>query len=310
MADEGKGLLDRIGDHQRPGPRAPLAASDADRLRVIFAASARKSPISTDLRTRARSASTDGKGAAKRRAALRRRRSLRRSARSTSRLASGARQADEAGALAAAHRKFGQRQARAPRRGRPWRSAASSEAKAIEARAVEPDPDRVRGFPLALAHEGAVLARRAAPIDARRRLAGHEGAELPEGLARPGPPAPVHAVQQAVGDLPRGDDEAGQPRGKRRRLLADAAVSERLPAPSAQRERLGDEAGDRRPETVSPSARAAIGQRHAMLEHRLGERGDVVARGREAAVDQRAGAAGEHERLRGARARPPGDRPR
>ena len=49
------------------------------------------------------------------------------------------------------------------------------------------------------------------------------------------------------------------------------------------------------------------GQRHAVLQHRLGEVGDVVERGREAAVDQGAGADGEHQRLARARAGAPGD---
>ena len=51
-------------------------------------------------------------------------------------------------------------------------------------RAVRPDPHRVRGFPFLLAHIEMVVARRAAPVDARGRLARHEAAELPEILAR------------------------------------------------------------------------------------------------------------------------------
>ena len=49
------------------------------------------------------------------------------------------------------------------------------------------------------------------------------------------------------------------------------------------------------------------GERHAVLEDRLGQRDDVVERGREAAVEQRAGADRQHQRLAGARARAPGD---
>ena len=61
---------------------------------------------------------------------------------------------------------------------------------------------------------------------------------------------------------------------------------------------------------MTPGDRLAVGargegQRHAVLEHRLGERRDVVDRGREAALDQRAGAHRQHQRLAGARAGAP-----
>ena len=46
---------------------------------------------------------------------------------------------------------------------------------------------------------------------------------------------------------------------------------------------------------------------HAMAQDRPGQRHDVVDRRREAALDDRAGAAGQHEGLAGARARTPGD---
>ena len=50
------------------------------------------------------------------------------------------------------------------------------------------------------------------------------------------------------------------------------------------------------------------GERHAVLEHRLGELDHVVDRGRVAPVEQRAGAHRQHQRLAGARTRAPGDR--
>ncbi len=132
-----------------------------------------------------------------------------------------AREADEAGALAAAHRQIrqGERQY-----GGAIDLGAGREVggESHRGRAVEPDPDGVRGFPFALAHEGAVLARRAAPVDARRRLAGDEGAKLPERFARSRLPPPVHAVHQAVRDLPRGDDEARQARREGRGFLTNA----------------------------------------------------------------------------------------
>jgi hypothetical protein len=43
----------------------------------------------------------------------------------------------------------------------------------------------VRGFPFALAHKQNIVARRAAPIDAARRLAIDEAAILPEIFAGP-----------------------------------------------------------------------------------------------------------------------------
>src|SRR3954467_7621788 len=49
------------------------------------------------------------------------------------------------------------------------------------------------------------------------------------------------------------------------------------------------------------------GQCHAVLEDRLGHLGDIVDRGRQTAVDERAGAGDQHQRLAGARARAPGD---
>src|SRR5690606_36611033 len=49
-------------------------------------------------------------------------------------------------------------------------------------RTVRPDPDRVRGLPLLLADVQMIVARRAPPVYARSRFAGHEAAILPEVL--------------------------------------------------------------------------------------------------------------------------------
>ena len=59
---------------------------------------------------------------------------------------------------------------------------------------------------------------------------------------------------------------------------------------------------------MTPSARAGEADRHAVPQYRRGERDDIVDRGRIAAVQQRAGAAREHQRLAGARSRSPGDK--
>src|SRR5271168_4048505 len=113
----------------------------------------------------------------------------------------------------------------------------------------------MRGFPFALAHEGAALARRAAPVDARRRFAREKRAELPECLARPRLATSVHAMHQAMGDLPRRDDEARQTRRQRRRLMANATAG-RGALCRHQRKVLSTRRA-MTPGMVSPSARAA-----------------------------------------------------
>src|SRR5712671_8066109 len=69
---------------------------------------------------------------------------------------------------------------------------------------------------------------------------------------------------------------------------------------------LGLQPADHRGNRLAVGARRE-GQRHAVLEDRLGQCGDVVDRGRVTALEQCAGANREHERLAGARTRPPGD---
>ena len=80
----------------------------------------------------------------------------------------------------------------------------------------------MRRLPFALAHEGVVLARRSAPVDALGGLARDERPKLPELFARAGPPAAVHAVHQAMREPARGDDEAGQAGRERGGLFAKA----------------------------------------------------------------------------------------
>ena len=70
-------------------------------------------------------------------------------------------------------------------------------------RTVGPDPNRVRGFPFLLAHIEVLVARRAAPIDARGRFARHKPAILPEILARAGAPAAMQAVNDGRRHPPR-----------------------------------------------------------------------------------------------------------
>ena len=88
-------------------------------------------------------------------------------------------------------------------------------------RAIEPDPDRMRRLPLALAHESALFTRRATPVDSRRRLAGEKGPKLPEGLARAGAPPAMNAVPHRLRHAAGGDDQARQTGRKRRGVATD-----------------------------------------------------------------------------------------
>ena len=99
---------------------------------------------------------------------------------------------------------------RPPARGRAWSRCASGDAERHRGRAVGPEPDRVRGLPFLLAHVEMVVAGGAAPVDAARRLARDEAAELPEVLARAGAAAAVQAVDDGGGDrgAPRGSGAA------------------------------------------------------------------------------------------------------
>ena len=85
--------------------------------------------------------------------------------------------------------------------------------------AVDPQHNRMRGLPLPLAHVKPLVARGAAPVDAACRFAGDEGAKLPEGFAKSGAAASVHAMQHARRDLARGDDEARETPRQRQRLI-------------------------------------------------------------------------------------------
>ena len=55
-------------------------------------------------------------------------------------------------------------------------------------------------LPLLLADIEMIVARRAAPVDVLRRLAGNEAAVLPETLARAGAPSSMQAVDHIGGD--------------------------------------------------------------------------------------------------------------
>ena len=73
----------------------------------------------------------------------------------------------------------------------------------------------------------------------------------------------------------------------------------------AGRSKPGDEPVQDIVERVAGGAGGEV-QRHAVAQGRGGEGGDILQAGRQAVVQQGAGAHGEHERLRGARAGAPG----
>src|SRR6185295_6927808 len=82
-------------------------------------------------------------------------------------------------------------------------------------RAVDPDPDRVRGLPFALAHIEMVVTRRAAPIDPAGRLARHEAAILPEILAWAGAAAAMQAMDGGRSDAAGLQDQPRHGSGER-----------------------------------------------------------------------------------------------
>src|SRR5271165_639072 len=89
-----------------------------------------------------------------------------------------------------------------------------------------------------------------------------------------------------------------------RRLNTDAPVSIRSQSPERRRNLLDDAShGD-------ALGTAGEADRHAVAQHRRRQREDIVNRRTEPAVDQRPGAAGEHQRLTGARPRSPRDKAR
>src|SRR6266571_4513719 len=73
----------------------------------------------------------------------------------------------------------------------------------------------MRGLPFPLAHIEVIVAGRAAPVDAVRRLAGDEAAVLPEVLARAGAAAAVQTVDHGGGDAARLEDEPRHGGGER-----------------------------------------------------------------------------------------------
>ena len=148
--------------------------------------------------------------------------------------------------------------------------------------AVDPEPDGVRRLPFALAHIEPVVAGGAAPVDALRGLAGDEGAELPEALAGRRPAGGRGCRAAAVAATRRASSTS---RGSRCASVRAASVS-----CAPRRARAVVEDPDAGHDARSYPRRAARrgggsalgiglalgargeGQRHAVLEHRLGQR--------------------------------------
>ena len=162
-------------------------------------------------------------------------------------------------------------------------------------RGVAPQADGLRRLPFGLADEPAVRHRAAGlgglpPVDARDRIAGDEAAELPETVALADPAPAVHALRHGRGDPLGGDQQrrqAGAERlGRARRLPRDGVGRCRCrsaqDAPPAGR--------SRRHSTHAIGAGGEI-QRHAVAQHRAGQRHHIVDAGRQPPVQQRARAA-------------------
>ena len=169
---------------------------------------------------------------------------------------------------------------------RPWRKTRGPR----RSRAVEPDPDRVRLRARSRAYKRAVPRAERRQSTRAGRLAGDEGAKLPEGFARPlwrGPWTPC--ISECATRRRRGS--AGARRGSwlPDEFAPDAGHRCRHRVSAAWRR------GARRQAVVLALGARGVGKRHTVLEHGLGQRDDVVAR---ATVDERpAGAARQHQRL-------------
>ena len=88
--------------------------------------------------------------------------------------------------------------------------------------AVDPEGERVGGFPFAVADEQAgIVAGGAAPVDPLGGFSCGEGAELPEGLARSGATAAVQAMGEGGGDVAGIEHEFRQAGGQRPRFRND-----------------------------------------------------------------------------------------
>ena len=206
VARERIGLLDRIGDHHQFADRA-LGADGLDRARDVFGL---REKIADHENHRTRRGGKRG-----------RQRGLEAPRRRSSVAIASAKRSTTP--WVANGRVRPRRPARSPPRTQRSAKASASKSGPVDlrhrrqtrseahrGRAVEPNPDRVRRLPFALAHESALFARGAAPVDPRRRLAREERPKLPEGLARSGAPPAMNAMPHGLRHAAGRDDEARQ----------------------------------------------------------------------------------------------------
>ena len=221
-----------------------------------------------------------------------------------------AHQAGNADALAAFDQNFGERQRHDQRRDKAWCRAPAAKQTPSTA------SGRARSTPCARL-----------PIPARAHRDDRRAPSAANRRARPARRKRSGGIARNSRRVRRGGGRAGRgSRWRRRGALPGSAAAWRRQACGLRRPHVAPP-GDRdrtcawsrppsaypirafrRPITasmLSPSARADEGERHAVLEHRLGEIEHVVDRRREPPVEQRAGAHRQHQRLAGARATVP-----
>ena len=210
------------------------------------------------------------------------------------------RSADQAEAVALAQRQFGdaggQRLARRP--------GATSRARRVVLRhrraGIDQQPHRQRAFALGLAHEEAVRARVELPVDLAQLVAGLVGAVLRE--LQPG--AAAAAVVQADALHADARDAQVRRRSFSRARTCGGMQSAMRPARTRRLRRRERHAAQQRGDHVVGALLLGFGgerQQQAVAHHRRGQRGDVLARRGQAAVQQRARLGRQHQRLAGAR---------
>ena len=181
LAREGKGLLDRVDDHDEMAARA-ARRDGLDRRGDLGAAATgnrRSGSPRRGGRRRARAA-----GPRRGRPSIGHER-LAPASRRSGAVARGGIRPSRPTRSPPSTKRVGRARGRARARARSSSAWARSDAKPIEAERSIQSQIAVGGLPFALAHVEPVVAAGAAPVDPLGGLAGHEGPELPEGLAGP-----------------------------------------------------------------------------------------------------------------------------
>src|SRR6266511_2321669 len=170
----------------------------------------------------------------------------------------------------------------------------------------------MRGLPFPFAYIEMFIASGASPVDAARGLSREEAPVLPEIFPRAGALSAVQPMDDGGGDAARLEDQARHALRERASLAAralrcpDLVLIRALPGRCHALSDASLEPTDDAFHGLAVGARGE-GERHAVLEDRLGHRHDVVDRRREPPVDEGAGARDQHQRLARARTWTPGD---